>query len=575
VEKLDLLKKVGAIVVLSLASAIGSPAQTFTTVVSFDVADGANPQSALIQATDGNFYGTAAAGGPNQGCGSSFGCGTVYKITPTGTITSFYSFCSQPNCADGDFPVGALIQGTDGNFYGTTSSGGTSTNCDLGCGTVFMLTPTGTLTTLYNFCSLTNCTDGSQPFAGSLVYGLDGNFYGTTSSGGANGNYGTVFMITPAGTLTTLYSFCSQTNCTDGYAPFSGLVLGTDGNFYGTTYYGGANGAGTAFMITPNGALTTLYNYCSQTGCTDGAGPYGGLVQALNGSFYGTTEFGGTNDLGSVFELSSSPASLTTLYSFSGSDGRYPQAGVIQASDGNFYGVTIEGGANDDGTAFMVTPAGALTALYSFCSQASCADGESPYGALVEVSNGTIYGTTIFGGGNSDCYTSGCGTLFSLSLGLAPFVETQLPSGGVGGNVVILGLGLKGTTSVSFNGTPATFSAKDSEIKTKVPAGATTGNITVTTAGGTLKTNVPFRVRPRVKSFSPKKGPVGTQVKITGVSLTQTTAVSFGGAAASRFTVDSDAEVTVTVPTEAKTGVITITTLGGTATSKQNFIVTK
>jgi uncharacterized repeat protein (TIGR03803 family) len=575
VEKLRLLKVVGIVLAFSIASAMGLPAQTFTTVVSFDVTNGANPQSSLIQATDGNFYGTVVAGGASQGCGSAFGCGAVFKITPTGTLTDLYSFCSQPSCTDGDFPVAGLIQGTDGNFYGTTSNGGSSSNCDLGCGTVFMLTPAGALTTLYSFSG----PDGDMPYTGSLVYGLDGNFYGTTAAGGANGNYGTVFMYnTTAGTLTTIYSFCSLSGCTDGYAPFSGLVLGTDGNFYGTTYFGGANNGGTAFLITPGGVLTTLYNFCSQASCTDGVGPYGGLMQGLDGNFYGTSELGGANELGTVFQINSAvqPPALTTLYSFAGSDGSYPQAGVIQASDGNFYGVTTEGGANGDGTAFEITSSGALTTLYSFCFQSGCTDGEGPYGELAQVSTGTIYGTTYFGGASDDCYTGGCGTLFSLSLGLPPFVETQLTSGKVGASVVILGLGLKGATSVSFNGTETKFTAKNSEIKTKVPAGATTGNITVTLAGGgKLNTKVPFRVRPRIKSFSPKSGPVGEQVKITGVSLSQTTGVSFGAVPATEFKVDSDTEVTATVPAGAKTGTITISTSGGTAASTKKFTVTE
>ena len=385
-------------------------------------------------------------------------------------------------------------------------------------------------------------------------------------------------MITPAGALTTLYSFCSLANCTDGYSPFSGLILGTDGNFYGTTYLGGANKGGTAFMITPAGVLTTLYSFCSLASCADGTGPYGGLIQALDGNFYGTSEFGGTNDFGSVFQINTTvaPPTLTTLYSFAGNDGQYPQSGLIQASDTNLYGVTIGGGTNDDGSAFMITTAGALTSLYSFCSQPNCTDGEGPYGGLVQVSNGTIYGTTFFGGGSSDCYSNGCGTLFSLSLGLPPFVETQQASGNVGGSVVILGLGLKGAKSVSFDGKPATFTANNSEIKTRVPTAATTGKVTVTTAsGGVLKTNAPFRVRPQLKSFLPAKGPVGAQVKITGVSLTETSGVKFGAVAATQFEVVSDKEITVTVPTGASTGTIKITTSGGAATSKKNFTVTK
>lgn len=569
--KLSSLRKPGMILALSLAAS-ASHAQTFATLMSFDVANGANPQSALVQGTDGNLYGTTSGGGANQGCGSVYGCGTVFNITLTGTLTTLYSFCSQPSCADGYYPAAGLIQGSDGNFYGTTPSGGASSNCELGlgCGTVFMITSTGTLTTLYSFSG----PDGARPYSGSLVQGIDGNFYGTTAAGGANGDYGTAFMITPTGTLTTLYSFCSQPSCADGNAPFGGLIQATDGNFYGTTVYGGANGGGTIFMLTSSGVLTTLYSFCSQPSCTDGDGPYAGLIQGTDGNFYGTTDFGGTSDDGTVFEFSTA-SGLTTLYNFGGSDGNHPQ-GLIQASDSNFYGTTNAGGANGDGTAFMITSSGALTTLYNFCSQASCSDGAGPYAGLVQGTNGNFYGTTFSGGSSTDCYTDGCGTLFSLSVGLAPFVETQLPSAEVGANVNILGSGLKGATNVSFNGAPADFTAKNSEIKAKVPAEATTGTVTVTTASGNkLRTNVPFRVTPVIKSFAPKKGPVGKQVKITGVSLAQTTGVSFGGVAATQFEIDSDTEVTATVPTAATTGTIAITTSGGTATSKKSFTVTK
>src|SRR5208337_4428285 len=191
------------------------------------------------------------------------GVGTVFTITPGGTLTTLYSFCSQSGCTDGANPYAALVQGTDGNFYGTTLGGAAN-------GTVFKMTPGGTLTTLYTFCY--GCT-GVSPYA-ALVQGSDGNFYGTTSFGGANGD-GTVFRITPSGTLTTLHSF----DGTDGAAVYAGLVQGTDGNFYGTTAQGGGSGVGTVFTITPGGTLTTLYSFCSQSGCTDGANPYAALVQ--------------------------------------------------------------------------------------------------------------------------------------------------------------------------------------------------------------------------------------------------------------------------------------------------------
>ena len=171
-----------------------------------------------------------------------------------------------------------------------------------GTGTVFKITPTGTLTTLYSFCSQTNCTDGASPAAG-LVQATDGDFCGTTVGDGANGAGGTIFKITPSGTLTTLYSFCSQSGCTDGSIAGAGLVQATDGDFYGTTFSLNLNYC-TVFKITPSGTLTTLYSFCSQPNCTDGALPSGRLVQDTNGDFYGTAGGSGGYNYGNVFRLS-------------------------------------------------------------------------------------------------------------------------------------------------------------------------------------------------------------------------------------------------------------------------------
>ena len=203
------------------------------------------------------------------------------------------------------------MQGSDGNFYGTTYQGGSISSLKPnGLGTVFQITPSGTLATLYSFCPglYLDCgTDGANPQAG-LVQGSDGNFYGTTSGGGANSG-GTVFKITPSGTLTTLYSFCSVSNCADGATPSAGLIQGSDGNFYGTTEFGGGSGGttigGTVFRITPSSTLTVLYSFCSQSGCTDGENPEAGLVQAsmYDGYFYGTTSHGGAYGGGTVFQL--------------------------------------------------------------------------------------------------------------------------------------------------------------------------------------------------------------------------------------------------------------------------------
>jgi uncharacterized repeat protein (TIGR03803 family) len=250
--------------------------------------DGEYPHASLVQATDGNLYGATYEGGANE-------FGTVFKITPSGTLTTLYSFCSVvPGCTDGEYPLAGLIQATDGDFYGTTYGGGAS-----GFGTVFKITPSGTLTTLHSFCSVVpGCTDGEYPKA-VLLQATDGNFYGTTYKGGTSG-YGTVFELTPSGTLTTLHSVCSVVpGCTDGEYPQTpggpeGLVQATNGNLYGTTVDGGANGYGTVFEITPSGTLTTLYSFCSLVpGCTDGEYPYTGLVQATDGDFYGTT-YGGS-----------------------------------------------------------------------------------------------------------------------------------------------------------------------------------------------------------------------------------------------------------------------------------------
>ena len=386
------LSKMACIVFVYCAMmVIVSPAQTFTTLANFNGTNGDDSTAPLIQASDGNFYGTTSDGGANGGGG------TVFKVTPAGTLTALYSFCAQAMCADGSAPMAGLVQGSDGNFYGTTSEGGTGICLPRHCGTVFQITPAGMLTTLHSFGG----NDGSHPLAG-LVQGSDGNFYGTTQSGGDN-SFGTVFTITSAGAFTTLYSFQDS----DGSFPQAGLVQGSDGNFYGTTASGGDNESGTVFAITPAGTLTTLYSFCSQPNCADGSFPQAGVVQGSDGNLYGTTSEGGAYGFGTAFELTLG-GTLTTLYSFCGqtgcTDGATPAAGLVQATDGNFYGTTIAGGANQTcsggtgcGTIFRITTAGALTTLYSFCSLANCADGELPNG-LVQGTNGTFYGTTSAGG---------------------------------------------------------------------------------------------------------------------------------------------------------------------------------
>lgn len=489
-----------------MAAAIASPAKTtFKSLVSFDSTDGANPLSPLIQGTDGNFYGTTTIGG-------TYGAGTIYKITPTGTLTVLYNFCAKTSCTDGESPYGALVQYTNGDIYGTTNAGGTD-----GYGTVYKITITSPykLTTLHSF----DFTDGSSP--NGLVLATNGKFYGSTREGGSStacSTYGcgTVFQITAGGTLTSLFSFDS----TNGSGPLSALIQGTDGNLYGTTKVpphgqGGGYGYGTVFKITTAGVLTTLYNFCSKTNCTDGAYPYAPLVQASNGNFYGTTTNGGTSTFcgtdgcGTAFEITSAGV-LTTLYNFCSktncTDGGAPEAGLIQATDGNFYGSGFAGGANTTdcttygegcGASFkmVVTTKTTLTVLHSF-------DGTDGAGVgwLTQGTDGTFYGVTLGGGTDGSCISTtydvnGCGSLFNISTGLAAFVETEPTSGKVKAKVTILGSDLTGATSVTFNGTAATYTVVSAtEITTTVPTGATTGTVVVKTPSATLDSNVVFTV---------------------------------------------------------------------------------
>jgi len=460
------------------AVAVVSPAQTFTTLASFNSTGGnaANPES-LIQGADGNFYGTAS--NPDHGA--------VFKVTPSGTLTTLYTFPVSGN--GGELPYGRLVQGSDGNLYGTTEAGGASDD-----GTVFKITPGGTLTILYSF---TGKTDGGRPSAG-LVQATDGNFYGLTSEGGQG--YGTFFSISPGGTLTTLANLGS-TFYTGG-ASQSGLIQATDGNFYGTTAGGGTLGLGTVVKITPAGMLTTLYSF---TGHSDGSQPNGGLIQATDGNLYGTATGISSDSFGTVFKVTLG-GTLTTLYSFtSGNGGDYPTSGVIQASDGNFYGSNADG-AHGHGTIFRLTPAGTLTTLYSFTG---AVDGGTPAG-LVQGTDGNFYGMTQFSEG----------TVFKLQLGLPPLslpptitpngvvpVYSSVPTIQAGEWVSIYGSNLAGKTAtwnndfpVTLAGTSVTINGKSAylwfvsstQINLQTPTDAATGTVpvVVTTGSGTVMTTV-------------------------------------------------------------------------------------
>jgi len=452
------------------ATAISSGAQTFTTLAYFP--EGTVFVSSLVQGRDGSFYGTSY----DQGTG---GYGLVFKVTPSGMLTTLYRFCTQANCADGSLSFGALTLGTDGSFYGTTQNGGAN-----GLGVAFKLTPEGAYTVLHSFGG----ADGSYPDAG-LVLASDGNFYGATSSGGSTScvgygsGCGAVFRMTSAGTVTTLHSF----DGTDGWGP-EALVQGTDGSLYGTTYHGGTNvyacgGCGTVFKITTGGEFTSLHSF----DFLDGSNPNAPLVQA-RGEFYGTTFEGGyvafegcSSGCGTIFKISSSGA-FATVHEFHFGDGGSLESGLLEATDGNLYGESPDEG---NGNVISLTLPATVTTVYSFPSE----DGSGGYTAPLQATDGEFYG--IYGG-NYD----GVPAVFSLGTGLGPFVAFVIASGRVGQTAEILGQGFTGTSSVTFNGVAAeSYSVvSDTYLTAVVPSGATTGAVVVITPGGVLTSNVGFRI---------------------------------------------------------------------------------
>ena len=378
--------------------------------------DGQSPYAGLIK-VKGALYGTTGSGGTN-------GAGAAFAVDrKTGAETVLYSFCSQQQCADGSSPQGNLVE-MKGTLYGTTYYGGGNLSNEGGCGTVFALDPTTKAeTVLYAFCHNDNSSDGQNPQAGLI--NVKGTLYGTTVIGGGSGcNNGTwftcgeVFSFNPStATQTVLYRFCSQSNCTDGAWPYASLT-DVNGTLYGTTTGGGSNCAnnnnkcGTVFSLDlATNSETVVYNFCGQQNCADGAFPYANLID-VNGTLYGTTLGGGTDNEGVVFALDPATGAETVLYSFCSQqncvDGSAPVAGVTDVN-GTLYGTTYHGGAGNGGTVFSLNPAtGTENWVYSFCSQQNCADGEKPWASLIDV-RGKLYGTTGAGGTSND------GTVFVLT----------------------------------------------------------------------------------------------------------------------------------------------------------------
>jgi uncharacterized repeat protein (TIGR03803 family) len=416
----------------------------------------------VAQDRDANLYSTTGYGG-------AFNDGVVFRITRKGEPTVMHELSSY-NGSSG------LTLGTDGDFYGATVYGGNAP----GYGTLFKITPRGKSTVLYDFTGQLYDAYPSAP----PIHGADGSFYGT-AAGDFNANGGIVYKITSSGTKSTLFQF----DHTDGAAPVAPLMQGTDGNFYGTTNAGGNNGncedvgCGVVFKLTPSGTLTVLHDFKA----SDGFYPTAPVIEGSDGNFYGTVYEGGTNyDHGVAFKITTT-GRFTVLHIFEGgADGEAPQTALVQATDGNFYGVTLGGGQSNMGTIYKITSEGTYSVIYSFDN----ATGAYPSAAPIQHTDGKLYG--FAGEGGAFNY----GTLYSLDLGLGPFASLVSPSGKIGKPIGILGQGFTGTTGVSFNGKAAQkFRAvSDTYLTAVVPSGAVTGFVTVATPGGKLKSSKKFQV---------------------------------------------------------------------------------
>ena len=521
-------------------------AQTVTTLYTFSSNNNTQPImpfGTMAQGRDGAFYGISQSG---NGCCQ----GWFYKVDSTGAQTPLHAMTSAEgtNC-------NGLTLGTDGNFYGTCFSGGTNS-----FGTLFKATPNGTVTVLHNW----NCaTDGGFPLA-PPIQGSDGSFYGTTYFCGGT-ELGRVYKYTLAGKYTSLYSFKGPP--TDVQNPH-GLVQGSDGNFWGMGDQGGVDsGNGGVFKITPAGIEKVVYTFM---GGTDGQNPYTSLIQGSDGSYYGTTEGGGGTLDGTIFKLTPNGVEKV-LYNFSDqTEGAFPRLPLTQGPDGLLWGIATDciGGGCSQAGIFTITTMGVYDNIYLY----PIIEGNNnslPYSPLLLSTDGTFYSVTEGGG------SKGVGTFYSVSTTYAPFISlVNVRSGEEGAQIGILGQGFSASSVVKFGGTVATTTQRTGNtfIQATVPPGALTGKVTVTTGATTLSTNAIYKIIPQVITFSPASGTVGTVVTITGTGLKQATSVKFNGKAAV-FAVHSDTNITATVPAGATSGTISVTTKGGEAASSAKFTV--
>jgi uncharacterized repeat protein (TIGR03803 family) len=478
--RISLLLRVAA-PAIALAALIGArpaSAQTYTPLYTYPIDSrnhsGIVTPGLMVQGTDGNLYGTNMDD-------QTFATGSAFRMTPTGKYKLVYPFCSATACSDGTNPPGGLTLGQDGNLYGTTQNGGTKN-----FGTVFSLTTSGKLSTLYNFTGGADFGAPQYPpfqAADGALYGVSGEPYA--------GDYSLIYKMVAkkkAETFSILTTF-TYTNGATSNQPF----LASDGAFYGTGLNGGdpTCRCGVVYKMTAKGKVTDLHIFKGYP--ADGNEPAGAIAQGNDGNFYGATYAGGAYNQGAIFKIT--PAGkFTLLHSFeqAGSvlGGKNPLSGLTLGSDGNFYG-SIAGGQNGYGALYRVTTGGSVTFLYNFCPPNShCVDGFGPQTPLVQHTNGKFYGSTA---GNS----LGGSVFYSLDAGLAPFVRVASPTGRAGQIVRILGQGFRGTRSVWFGGRAARFQVlSDHNLVAIVPQGAGNAFVHVVTASGTLASNRAFAATP-------------------------------------------------------------------------------
>ncbi|MGH9495983.1 MAG: choice-of-anchor tandem repeat GloVer-containing protein [Candidatus Sulfotelmatobacter sp.] len=431
--------------------------QVVSPIYSFNSAavSGSPQYVVLVQDRDASLWGTTF--------GSAVDFGSVFKLTTNGAERDIYSL----DGTQGSEPYGGLLLGADGNFYGTTAFGDTVND-----GALFRITRSGVYTVLHDFAG---DADGRDPLA-PPIQASDGNLYGGTV-GNVNS---TIYQYSRTGVFSTIYQFDQA----HGFGVVGQLIQGADGSLYGTATGGGVHNCGTIFKLSRAGVIFKAYSFpCGQ----GGSSPNSALLQASDGNFYGTATAGGTGNVGIAFKMTPT-GKVSILHNFQDgtSDGSQPVGALTQGTDGNLYGTTFGGGKSGAGTLFQITTAGAYSLLYSFVPTI----GEGPQAGLRQHTNGKFYGTTTLGGAFDS------GAVYSLDMGLGPFITFVSATGRVGAAVQILGQGLTGATSVTFNGVPAS-SVKvvtDTFLTAVVPAGATTGPVVVTTPTGTLTSNVSFIV---------------------------------------------------------------------------------